>query len=385
MRIKYILICFSILFCACNTSIQDFEQKTWLSAADGIGMRFLGVLDMEKNPYSAYLLSYQEEKATLFIRDDSIYFDSTYYGNVFYQNDTLLVLAASDGDTSIYHSIPNLDNADSIEFVYDFLVSNPVLYSDETAINKMQYDSTVNELGWNKSFVIDSLRQYDFETFSNWVHDFDYNFHTKWHLTSLNNSVILLNSPTNWLEGFSFDILLIEKITPEKLTAKKIEIPFIGRRAKQDSIRANSTINFKYETCTFEKRQSIQSSQLKSYFDILCSKTWSSNIPDSAIYTGKGVIPIHDTITIHPPILRGFSYEFNSDQTYEYSIGGVTSKGEFEISRDGEYLILDKSSDSASCIKLNNISNNFLKIQQLANAHTKGRGFERYNCYLTLE
>lgn len=378
-------MCISILLSACSSENQGFEKQMWLSAFDAPGSVYLGVLDLVNKPYAGYIVSYQDDKTKISIKHDSIYFDSTFYGTIFYQQNNIIAIETSNDESVYYHSIPDLNNADSLSYVRDFLVNNPVLYSDEYTIKKVYYDTAVDEGGWNTSFSIDSMIQLDIFNSDNWTRQIDFNFHTKWHLTTLNNSIILLNSPTALLEGFSFDILLIENVESNKLTAKKVEIPFVQRERIQDSISSNSSIDFEYEICTFEKCQAIQPERKKKSIEVLSSRTWTSNTPDSTNYIGKGSIPKHDTIRAYPQTLVDFSFTFHPDYSYEFAYGGVSYQGVFEVSKDGEYLILDKSSNYPSCIRFNYKSNEALYIQLFANVQTEGRRYERYNCYLTFK
>ena len=155
------------------------------------------------------------------------------------------------------------------------------------------------------------------------------------------------------------------------------------RERIQDSINSNSSINFEYEFCTFEKLQAIHPEKVRKTIELLSSRTWTSNNPDSTIFIGKGIIPRHDTITTYPHALVDFSFTFHPDKSYEFTYGGVSNHGVFEVSKDGEYLILDKSGSFPSCVRFNCNSNEALHIQFFANVHTKGRGYERFNCYLS--
>jgi len=383
--LKFLML--TLALSSCGTTGLNPYGKVWISTADTPpGMWFnLGVLDLKSSPYSSYIVSHQEEKRRVYFHEDSVFIDTSLLGKIVYEQASFMALKDEFNNSIHYHAVPDLGNADSIDFVYNLLISSPILYQDKNLVLKMQFEPIVNSWGWNKSLSIDSLRQIDMSNFNHWTSSFDYNFFRRWHLTTLNNSIILLNSPEILIEGFALDILLVEDIQDTQLIAKKIEIPIWERNSILDSIDNGVDIEFQYEECVLKKYKVVDSEMLNQMYYRLCHRTWTKSKADSITYFGEGFIPKKDTLTKYPKSLTEFTYKFFPDSTYEISIGGIASSGAYEFSRDGDYLLLDKANENASCMKIILLSPDNLKLQQLINVSIEGRAYNRYTCYLSLE
>ena len=360
-----ILNLIAIILYSCTKN--DMKGK-WIYSLEYSGIAYPGMIyDFENNSMTRYSLLSKNNCDTISLKDSVLFFDTTSIGTIVWKNDYCFVINGHR-DSLVFHKVPNLHLSDSIEFVSNFLTSNPILYKDNSHKLTYYFDTTLNDRGlYNSSFKNFNYPQYGLE-------------YSSWKLDVINGSIILLNQDPISLFPKN---LLITNITNDSISGIIIGFPENIHNSIIRAISNYKIIDFEYERFSLTKVNRKTEEEIELLKEKLISKNWKLTNIDSTYISFGRVLPNEET-RIFPKNLNGLEYKFYADNKYKISVKDRLYTGRFDISIDGKYIILDENMYYDYCIGLIEVDS-LLKIEHIMKIQEAERKYRTYSCEIKLK
>ncbi len=340
----------------------------WIYSLEYGGMVYSGMIyDFENLPNTRYSLLSKNYCDTISLKDSELFLDTTRIGTIVWKNNNCIVIKGLR-DSLVFHKVPDLQLADSITSVLNFLTSQPILYKDNFYKLNYYFDTTINE----RDFYYSSFRNLNYAQYG-----LEY---SSWKLETVNNSIILLNQ-----DPFSLfpKNLLITNITNDSISGIILGFPENIRDSIIRAISSQKNLEFEYEKFSLKKVKTKTKAEITLLKKSLTSKNWKLSIIDST-YLSYGRIHPREKARIFPKRLDGLEYNFSVDNNYEIATKDSTYKGKFDLSIDGKYIILDNDMYYDNCIEILELDS-LLKMNQIMKIHDSDRKYRTYNCKIELK
>lgn len=359
------IILISIIFSSCKNNEIDGK---WLYSLEYSGMVYTGMIyDFESEPMTRQSLLNDFFCDTIIKEDSLLFVDTIGIGKIVWKNEKCFVIDGLN-DSLVFHRIPNMQTADSMNFVSEFLTSSPILYKDDFYEFKYYFDTTLND----RQFYSSAFKNMD-----NPNYGFEY---SDWRLEIMNGSLILLNK--DYLSLFHQN-LLITNITKDSIIGLKIRFPESMHDSIVNAIEFNNKINFEYDKFSLVKGKSLSNESLDSIRYQITSRTWEVFRMDSS-YISYGKIYPKQLARVFPKKLKGLKYRFLSNNDYEIFTADSLFSGTYDISIDGRYIILDGYMEYDNNIEINTLTDTSLIINHILKIHNSDRKYRTYNCKIEL-
>jgi hypothetical protein len=367
------------LLITCRYYKDDIGKNVWLYSSEFGGRIFTGlVYDFKSNPQIAHSLIIDFDSSIVIEKKGNIiYTNNDTLAEIIWNNNTCLLLKSIYNDSLVFHKVPSLNNSDSLEYVFNFLTSNIIIYEDNNFNLRIHYDTTFYSYGY---------RSLNYKEVNCTHIDNSFMFAT-WNLKEINNSLILFN-----VDPYSLfpNSLLITKISKDCIVAKKLRVPLetIEEINKfNENVKNKIPNEFEYENCTLTKLENLSAEEMINLQRKLCSKKWKAKQIEKNNTERIGMFrwESSEINRFYPMNSLDITYSFYENGSYEFVLNEKEYSGNYRLSSDGKYIELIDNSIFDSFIEIVELNDNILKTKQLAKVFDSGRKYNIYQYYIEFE
>jgi hypothetical protein len=351
--------------------MENEINNVWLYSKDFGGFVYTGlVYDLKSNPKKVYSVISDYHLDSVKLDGSIIYKGNDTLARIIWMNSSCMIIESSD--TIAFHKVPNMNNKESYEFVYEFLTEYDILFKDKLGEIRIHYDTIMWENGLKP---LSYLIQEPNNTFSI----------SSWNLKVVNNSLILFNLDPNSLFQ---ENLLLTNITNDSISALKLKYPsesFEDNAGFEEKVKKNIKFDFEYEKCVLKKIKRLETQEKTELLNNLTSKEWTLKSIDTTNSGRIAGVPRNSYNRIYPTDKYMIKYNFFENYSFVFNLNENVYSGYYRISKDGTFIELDSGIEFDDYIEILELSPEKLRTNQSVKVFRTNNKCKIYNYSIEFE